>query len=139
MSCREDHPRACRFMHKKGIAVEYSYSVALDRLLVDDIIFYPYDSHRESHPLEDIIWFSGQIMCGMSCFRTHLPERVRRQFGYVQTIPRNPAIAAQYTLSIHKKADNHLYMAMKLIVAYATPAIQYQSLSDVCILLSFMF
>jgi len=105
MSYREDHPHACRFMHKKGIAVEYSYRATLDRLLVDDIIFYPYDNHRESHPLEDIIWFSGWIMCGMSCFRTHLSECVLRQFGYVQTIPRNLAIAAPHTLSIHQKAE----------------------------------
>lgn len=105
MSYREDRPRACRFMHKKGIVVEYSYRAALDRILVDDIIFYPYDCHRESHPLEDIIWFSGWIMCGMLCFRTHLPERVLRQFGYVQTIPRNPAIVAPHSLSIHQKAE----------------------------------
>ena len=92
-------------MNKKGIVVEYCYRAALDRLLVDDIIFYPYDSHRESHPLDDIIWFSGWIMCGMSCFRTHLPERVLRQFGYVQTIPRNPVIATPHTLSIHQKVE----------------------------------
>ena len=44
-------------------------------------------------------------MCGMSCFQTHLPERVLRQFGYVQTIPRNPTIAAPHTLNIHQKAE----------------------------------
>jgi len=55
MSYREDHARACWFMNKKGIVVEYCYRAALDRLLVDDIIFYPYDSHRESHLLDDII------------------------------------------------------------------------------------
>ena len=92
MSYREDRPRACRFMHKKGIVVEYSYRTTLDHILVDDIIFYPYDCHRESRPLEDSIWFLGL-------------DNVR-QFGYVQTIPRNPVIAALHSLGIHQKAED---------------------------------
>ena len=91
MSYREDRPCACRFMHKKGIVVEYSYKTTLDRILVDDIIFYPYDCHRESHLLEDIIWFLGL-------------DNVR-QFGYVQTILRNHVIAAPHSLSIHQKVE----------------------------------
>ena len=102
-------------MNKKGIVVEYCYRAALDRLLVDDIIFYPYDNHRESHPLEDIIWFSGWIMCGMSCYRPHLPERVLRQFGLVQNVPRHPAIGAPCTFSIYQMEQAFQNYSMHMI------------------------
>ena len=89
-------------MLRQGHAIQQSYRKALDRLEVDDINFYTYDSHRDSHPPEDIIWFSGWIMCGVSCYRPHLPERVLRQFGLVQNVPRHPAIGAPCTFSIYQ-------------------------------------
>ena len=102
MSYTDDRPRGTRYMLRQGHVIQQSYRKALDRLEVDDINFYTYDSHRESHPVEDIIWFSGWIMCGMSCYRPHLPECVLRQFGYVQNIPRHYAINAPYTMIIYQ-------------------------------------
>ena len=41
-------------------------------------------------PFQDICWYSGWIMAGRDRRVRHLPKRVLRQYGYVQTIPRSP-------------------------------------------------
>jgi len=41
-------------------------------------------------PFHDICWYSGWIMAGKDRMVRHLPERVLRQYGYVQTILRPP-------------------------------------------------
>jgi len=38
---------------------------------------------------EEVFWYSGWIMCGVRKVYCHLPERVLRQYGYVQRVPRH--------------------------------------------------
>ncbi|MCI63391.1 serine/threonine-protein phosphatase 7 long form-like protein, partial [Trifolium medium] len=49
--------------------------------------------HRDVSPFQDIALYSGWIRCRPIKVR-YLPERVLRQFGYVQTIPRDLGAAA---------------------------------------------
>ena len=55
--------------------------------------------HRAEHPFPDIAWFSGCIKCGLVVEPYH-PERVLRQFGYIQTIPPRPFTPPQPDRSI---------------------------------------
>ncbi|MCI32229.1 putative IMP dehydrogenase/GMP reductase, partial [Trifolium medium] len=59
----------------------------LDRMEVDEVTFCPYKDHRQTRPFQDISWYSGWIMCGSALICPHLPERVLRQYGHVQSIP----------------------------------------------------
>ncbi|MCI54958.1 serine/threonine-protein phosphatase 7 long form-like protein, partial [Trifolium medium] len=47
-----------------------------------------------ARPLEDICYYSGWLRCG-NLIVMYLPERVLRQFGHIQTIPRLPSQSAQ--------------------------------------------
>lgn len=46
----------------------------------------PYWRVRSHHSLSNITFFSGCLKCG-GIIEPYHPERVLRQFGYVQTIP----------------------------------------------------
>jgi len=46
--------------------------------------------HPYLQALEKVFWYSGWIMCGDRRVYRHLPERVLRQYRYVQTVPRPP-------------------------------------------------
>ena len=52
----------------------------------DVVLWIPYSDHRSFREFKLISLFSGQIKWG-SCIVIDQPERVVRQFGYVQTIP----------------------------------------------------
>jgi len=39
-----------------------------------------------------VCWYSGWIMAGKQKMVRHLPERVLRQYDYVQTVPRPPTM-----------------------------------------------
>ncbi|MCH85630.1 putative IMP dehydrogenase/GMP reductase, partial [Trifolium medium] len=88
-------PVAARFFPGKGHKYPHTYRTFLDRLEVDDCTFSPYDDHRQAHPFQDISWYTGWIMCGCSMVFPHLPERVLRQYGHVQSIPRDAVISAR--------------------------------------------
>ncbi|KAJ1380944.1 hypothetical protein SESBI_45600 [Sesbania bispinosa] len=62
---------------------------ALDRLTHVDAIWMPYEAHRVHHPFHDVSWYRGYITCGSIMF-SHLPERVLRQHGHIQSIPPSP-------------------------------------------------
>jgi hypothetical protein len=61
----------------------------LDRMRAEDACWTPYADRRANHPFDDRALFAGYLSCGDLIYR-YLPERVMRQFGYVQYIPRSP-------------------------------------------------
>ncbi|XP_057445343.1 serine/threonine-protein phosphatase 7 long form homolog [Lotus japonicus] len=90
----EDQPRACRWMESRsGHARLDERRVLLDELTEDDVIWTPYEAHREWRQRDERILFSGYIRCPYPlAVRPHLPERVMRQFGYIHTISRHPSV-----------------------------------------------
>ncbi|KAJ1433574.1 protein MAINTENANCE OF MERISTEMS-like [Sesbania bispinosa] len=50
----------------------------------------PYEAHRVHRPFHDVSWYRGHITCGSIVFPPHLPERVLRQYGHIQSIPPSP-------------------------------------------------
>ncbi|XP_052185072.1 uncharacterized protein LOC127796750 [Diospyros lotus] len=54
-----------------------------------EVIWMPYWRARAHHPLPEITFFSGCLKCE-SIIEPYHPEKVLRQFGYVQTIPPPP-------------------------------------------------
>nr|XP_012570950.1 protein MAINTENANCE OF MERISTEMS-like [Cicer arietinum] len=80
-------PRACRWIAKHVVESGLvTYRQRLDALLLEDVVFTPYDDDRANHPFEDISMFSGYLRCG-GVSVPYLPERCLRQFGRIQCIP----------------------------------------------------
>ena len=69
----------------------HHYRSRLDRLEVDDVRWSTYDDHREIPPFQFSVTYSGWLMCGKERVYCHLPERVKRQFGFIHDIPRHPS------------------------------------------------
>jgi hypothetical protein len=67
----------------------HHYRRLLDRLEVDDMKWFTYDDHRAMHPFQIFSTYSGWLMRGKEMVYRHLPERVKRQFGFVQDVPRH--------------------------------------------------
>ncbi|KAK2363244.1 protein MAIN-LIKE [Trifolium repens] len=75
------------------------YRLSLDNIQMSDCVFSPYDGRRHVRPSINACWFSGWIRDGK--FRAkHLPERVLRQFKFVQSIPRHPSTAATLGMNL---------------------------------------
>jgi hypothetical protein len=55
----------------------------------------PYEENREIQGFEEVFWYSGWIMCGVRRVYCHMPERVLRLYGYVQTVLRHPTDVAE--------------------------------------------
>jgi len=56
---------------------------------VDDVRWSTYDDHRDMRPFQLIVSYSGWMMCGKERVYRHLPERVKRQFDFIQDVPRH--------------------------------------------------
>ena len=89
MSYTESRPRALRWRPHVIPDSLQSVRERLDRLQISEVCWEPYEDHRAEHPFPDIAWYSGCIKCGQVVEPYH-PERVLRQFGYIQTIPPRP-------------------------------------------------
>nr|XP_004510063.1 protein MAIN-LIKE 2-like [Cicer arietinum] len=77
-------PRACRWIAKHAVEGGLvTYRQRLDALLLEDVVFTPYDDDRANHPFEDILMFSGYLRCG-GVSVPYLLERCLRQFGRMQ-------------------------------------------------------
>ncbi|XP_057458851.1 uncharacterized protein LOC130749504 [Lotus japonicus] len=77
----------------------------LDELTMDDIIWTPFEDHRAHRPRDPRAMYSGYIRTPFGrVVRRHLLERVLRQFGYIQDVPRHPS-EIQTTRSLAGTAD----------------------------------
>nr|XP_004517059.1 protein MAIN-LIKE 1-like [Cicer arietinum] len=85
----EDYPRTLRWKPKRDKSLVIPFRKALDEIDVDDICWTPYIEHRLKRPFEVVSLFRGWIRWGPKMY-AHLPDRVLRQYGRVQTIPGSP-------------------------------------------------
>jgi hypothetical protein len=73
----------------------HHYRLRLDRLEMDDVRFCTYGDHRGVRPFQLLCTYSGWLMCGKERVHSHLHERVKRQFEFVQDVPRHPSSVVQ--------------------------------------------
>jgi len=90
-----ERPCAGRWLTSRGHKDVHHYRLRLDHLEVDDMRFSTYGVHREMHPFQFLCTYSGWLMCGKERVYRHLPERVKRQFSFVQDVPRHPSSIVQ--------------------------------------------
>eukprot|EP00256_Glycine_max_P065396 XP_025979991.1 protein MAINTENANCE OF MERISTEMS-like [Glycine max] len=92
---QETSPHASRWLtskaHMKGITGA-PYRARCDGLTVTDVSWLPYTEHRGVRAFQEISSFQGQLRRGPMIV-TVRPERVVRQFGYIQSIPPPPVSA----------------------------------------------
>ncbi|KAH1247319.1 Protein MAIN-LIKE 1 [Glycine max] len=92
---QETSPRASRLLtskaHMKGITGA-PYRARCDGLTVTDVSWLSYTEHRGVRAFQEISSFQGQLRWGPMVV-TVRPERVVRQFGYIQSIPPPPVSA----------------------------------------------
>ncbi|GAU36399.1 hypothetical protein TSUD_38660 [Trifolium subterraneum] len=106
-----EEPVGAKYYPLKTDKWPYETRTSLDRMEVDEVTFFPYEDHRQTRPFQDISWYSGWIMCGSSMICPHLLERVLRQYGHVQSIPRAPGVSAKAGMnqfSIQDAFDEYL-------------------------------
>ncbi|GAU10727.1 hypothetical protein TSUD_424340, partial [Trifolium subterraneum] len=90
-----EEPVGAKYYPLKTDRWPYETRTSLDRMEVDEVTLCPSEDHHQFRPFQDISWYSGWIMCGSSMICPHLPERVLRQYGHVQSIPRAPGVSAK--------------------------------------------
>ena len=66
------------------------YRGVVDLMEHTNVIWRPYESRRDLTLFRDICCYLGWIMGGRDRMCRHLPERLLRQYNYVQTIHRPP-------------------------------------------------
>ncbi|XP_028216639.1 uncharacterized protein LOC114398663 [Glycine soja] len=82
-------PCACQWIAMKASLKSLpasTYRKCLDGLMSPNVCWMPYGEHHGVWDFDLISCFSGHLQSGPVVVR-HRPERVVRQFGYVQTIP----------------------------------------------------
>jgi hypothetical protein len=97
----ETMPQCEKFITGQGHKDPTAYREHLDNMQMSDFVFTPYANHCHVRPLIDVCWFSGWLRRGDER-GAHFPERVLRQFGYVQTIPRDPAASAPSGMTLEQ-------------------------------------
>ncbi|KAL5138315.1 Protein MAIN-LIKE 2 [Glycine soja] len=92
---QETSPRASWWLtskaHMKGITAA-PYRARCDGLTVTDVSWFPFLEHRGDRAFQEISSFQSQLRWGPMIV-TVRPERVVRQFGYIQSIPPPPVSA----------------------------------------------
>ncbi|PNX87652.1 serine/threonine-protein phosphatase 7 long form-like protein, partial [Trifolium pratense] len=101
----QQYPRATKYDPTKGQSSQMAMRKMMDQLLPHDITWTPYKDHRDVCPFKDITLYSDWIGCGPIKVR-YLPERVLRQFGYMETIPRHPDSTANILDTVYR-IDQH--------------------------------
>ncbi|KAL5177546.1 Protein MAIN-LIKE 1 [Glycine soja] len=123
---KETSPRASQWLitkaHMKGI-IGASYRARCDDLTVIDVCWFPYSDHRGVRGFEMISSFQGQLRWGPTLV-TVRPERVLRQFGYIQSISPLPVSASLSYDDIDDRwmhFSDHVVAAGNLCVACDQP------------------
>jgi hypothetical protein len=93
------YPRAMLFVPLHGLGTVDNYRNYLDALDLTRVVMAPYGEHRQTRPFERVSLYSGWLRCGERMVR-YLPERVLRQFGFVQTRPRHPVQSAPVDVNL---------------------------------------
>ncbi|XP_024628922.1 protein MAIN-LIKE 1-like [Medicago truncatula] len=83
-----EYPRAMLFLALSGLGIVDHYRNYLDALDLTRVVMAPYGEHRQARQFERVNLYSGWLRFGERMVR-YLPERVFRQSGWVQTIPRH--------------------------------------------------
>jgi len=83
-------PLVSQWIPPRGFSNPGHYRAAIDSLNHSHVTWRSYERRRHIMPFQDICWYSGWIMADSNRMVRHLPERVLRQYGNVQTIPRPP-------------------------------------------------
>jgi len=81
------------------------------RVVTPDVCWMPYGDHQGVRVFDLISCFQGELRWG-SIMVTHRPERVVRQFGYIQTIPPPPISA---TLSFEDMDNRWMHYSDHLV------------------------
>ncbi|AES80533.1 hypothetical protein MTR_7g081650 [Medicago truncatula] len=98
-SYREDpHLRTMMFVPMKSIPVKDTYRGHLDHIIATYYHLYMYVKHCQTHMLHTIIIYLGCIRYE-PCIVRYMLERVLRQFGFIQTIPKNPAQSSPFVMT----------------------------------------
>jgi len=105
-------PRVMLFVPLAGLGTPDNYINHLDRLNLRGVVMAPYRDHREARPFERASLYSGWLRYGDHMVG-YLPERVLRQFGRVQTIPRHPVESAPPVTNLRR---SHSAFNMLLIM-----------------------
>jgi hypothetical protein len=81
------------FIPLSGLATTDNYKNLLDRLDPSGVVMAPYGEHCQARPFDRVSLFTEWLRYRNHTVR-YMPERVLRQFGRVQTIPRHPVDVA---------------------------------------------
>ncbi|XP_058761987.1 uncharacterized protein LOC131635382 [Vicia villosa] len=68
-------------------------------MAAEDIHFECYADHCETMPFDEIVLYSGWLDASSTIIVCYLPERIMRQFGYQQMIPRHPYESAPIAMT----------------------------------------
>jgi len=79
-----------RWRPKRRFADADHFRGLMDSMEYCHVIWRPYEHRRDVTPFQNVCWYSGWIMADKQKMVHHLPERVLRQYGYVQTVSRPP-------------------------------------------------
>ncbi|RHN50659.1 putative aminotransferase-like, plant mobile domain-containing protein [Medicago truncatula] len=86
---KEQLPRSIKWKTKRDKGLVIPFRQALDNITVDQVCWTPYVAHRDVRPLNEVSLYRGWIRWGSKMY-AHLPDRVLRQYGHVQSIPLSP-------------------------------------------------
>jgi hypothetical protein len=83
-------PLMSKWKPPRGFSDPGHYRAAIDSMDHSHVTWMSYERRRHITPFQDICWYSVWIMADSDMMVRHLPERVLRQYGYIQTIHRPP-------------------------------------------------
>jgi len=96
---KRQHPRAMVFVPFRGMSTPDENRDHLDQLDLATVTVSSYVMHLAACPFEEVRLYSGWLRYGTRKVK-YLSERVLRQFGYMQTVPRHPHDSAPIQMTL---------------------------------------